>query len=179
MVNLGYLFESANRLEDAVYWYDKARVLFHQLGSLDSYYITVGNLGWCYLRLGDSEKGLANLDEAEAHARQIGDRYHEQLWIGNSGSVLYDRGDLPRAAEKFKRALEIAQSLDRNEKDRTASWNYDLASVFIDLGTISTRRESYNQRGVASPSGPSPVPPNMMRASMKPTSQAGRNDSRQ
>jgi CHAT domain-containing protein len=157
MVNLGYLFESTNRLEEAIYWYDKGRVMFHQVGSMDSYYITVGNLGWCYLRLGDSEKGLANLDEAEAHARQIGDRFHEQLWIGNSGSVLYDRGDLPRAAEKFKRALEIAQSLDRNEKDRTASWNYDLASVFIDLGDFE-KAESYNQealrlrRAIASPS---------------------------
>lgn len=144
MVSLGYMFEHTNDLEEAIYWYDKARIRFHQLDVTDSYYVAVGNLGWCYLRLGDSDKGLANLEEAETHARQTGDRFHEQLWIGNSGSVLYDRGDLPRAAEKFKQALAIAQSLDRNEKDLTGWWFYSLATISIDRGDFD-QADSYNK----------------------------------
>jgi tetratricopeptide (TPR) repeat protein len=147
MVNLGYMFEHTNNFEEAIYWYDKARVTFRRLGSTDSYYVTVGNLGWCYLRLGDSDKGLANLEEAEAHARQTGDRYHEQLWIGNSGSVLYDRGDLPRAAEKFKQALDIAQSLNKNEKDWTGWWYYSLATIAIDRRDFD-QAESYNREAL-------------------------------
>ena len=133
VVGMGNLFEHINHFEEAIFWYDKARVMLGQAGSTDNYYIMVGNLGWCYARLGDSDKGLANLEEAEAHARQIKDPFHEQLWLGDSGTVLYDRDDLAGAAEKFKQALRIAQSLGKGEKEWTGWWYYNLASVAIDL----------------------------------------------
>lgn len=148
MVNLGVLFQNAFQFEEAIYWLDKARVMFRQLGSVNSYYITVGNLGSCYLRLGDSERGLADLQEAETHAKEISDRFSEQLWIGNSGAVLYDLGDLPRAEEKFKQALAIARSLDKNENDRTGWWYYSLASIAIDLGDFDAA-DSYNKEALS------------------------------
>jgi CHAT domain-containing protein/Tfp pilus assembly protein PilF len=146
--NLGFLFENAFRFEDAIYWFEKASATFHELGNMNSYYVAIGNLGTCYLRLGDLDKGLADLQRAADHARQIPDRFSEQLWIGNSGSVLYDRGDLPLAAEKFKRALEIAQSHDKNEKDLTGWWYYSLASVSIDLGKFD-EAEAYNKEALS------------------------------
>lgn len=147
-VGMGSLFEQVNHFEEAIPWYDNARLMFGQSGSTDNYYIMVGNLGWCYARLGDSDKGLANLEEAEAHARQIKDPFHEQLWMGDSGTVLYDRDDLAGAAEKFKRALKIAQSLDKNEKEWTGWWYYNLASVSIDLGKFDDA-ESNNKEALS------------------------------
>ena len=147
MVSLGYMFEHTYHFEEAIYWYDKARVMFKQLETTDSYYVTVGNLGWCYLRLGDLDRGLANLEEAEAYARKIGDRYHEQRWVGNSGTVLYDQDDFKRAAEKFHRAIEIAKSLGPSEKDSTGWWYYNLASTSIDLGDFDAA-ERYNQEAL-------------------------------
>jgi tetratricopeptide (TPR) repeat protein len=146
--NLGFLFQNSFRLEDAIYWFEKASAMFREQGNMNSYYVAMGNLGWCYLRLGDSDQGLADLTEAENHAREIGDRYNQQLWIGNSGSVLYDQGDLPRAAEKFKQALQIAQSRDKNEKDLTGWWYYSLASVSIDLGKFD-EAEAYNKEALS------------------------------
>ncbi len=146
-VNLGVLFQNAFQFEEAIYWLDKARLMFQQLGSMNSYYITLGNLGTCYLRLGDSDKGLANLHEAEVYARQIGDRVSEELWIGNSGAVLYDLDDFPRAQEKFKQALAIARSLDKNENDMTGWWYYSLASTAIDLGDFDAA-DSYNKEAL-------------------------------
>ncbi len=145
--NLGFLFLNSFQLEEAAYWFDKARVLFQQLGNKPSYYITMGNLGSCYQRLGDSDAALADFKEAEEGARLSGDRYREQLWIGNSGAVLYDHDDLPHAAEKFKRALEIAQSLDKNEKDLTGWWYYSLASTSIDLGDFDAAQQ-YNKEAI-------------------------------
>ena len=58
-VGMGSLFEQVNHFEEAIPWYDNARLMFGQSGSTDNYYIMVGNLGWCYARLGDSDKGLA------------------------------------------------------------------------------------------------------------------------
>ena len=145
MVSLGYFFEQTFHFEEAIYWYDRARVLLQQLHSVDPYYVALGNLGWCYLRLGDVDKGLANLDEAEAHAKQIEDRFHEQRWIGNSGTALYERGDFKKAAAKFHRALEIAQVL--GEKDSMGWWYYNLASTSIDLGDYD-QAEKYNQQAL-------------------------------
>jgi CHAT domain-containing protein len=122
--------------------------MFRQRGNMNSYYIALGNMGTCYLRLGDLDKGLQDLEQAADHARQIPDHFSEQLWIGNSGSVLYDRGDLPRAAEKFKQALDIAQSRDKNEKDLTGWWYYSLASVSIDLGKFD-EAEAYNKEALS------------------------------
>lgn len=146
--NLGFLFENAFRFEDAIYWLDKASAMFQQLGNRNAYYLALGNLGNCYLRLGDLDKGLQDLQLAADHAHQIPDRYSEQLWIGNSGAVLYDQGDLPRAAEKFKQALAIAESRDKNEKDLTGWWYYSLATVSIDLGDFD-QAETYNQEALS------------------------------
>lgn len=148
MGNLGFLFLNAFRFEDAIYWFEKASAKFQELGNLNSYYVSLGNLGTCYLRLGDLDKGLADLEQAADHAGQIPDRFSEQLWIGNSGSVLYDQGDLRRAADKFKQALQIAQSRDKNEKDLTGWWYYSLASVYIDLGDYNTA-EMYNKEALS------------------------------
>jgi CHAT domain-containing protein/predicted negative regulator of RcsB-dependent stress response len=144
MHNLGFLFVSRYRLEEAIFWFEKAAGVFQQTGSLNLYYATLGNLGSCYQLLGDSEKALAYFQQAEAHARQAGDRYHEQLWIGDSGDVLHDRGDLQLAAKKYKQALDIAQSRDKDEKDLTGWWYYSLALVSIELGDFDAA-EKYNQ----------------------------------
>ncbi len=148
MGNLGLLFQNTFDFEEAIYWFDKTSAMFQQLGSMDAYYKTLGNLGTCYLRLGDTEKGLADLEQAEIHARQTGDHYLEQLWIGNSGSALYDRGDLQKAGEKFKQALDIAQSRDKNEKDMTGWWYYSLASTAIDLGDYNAA-DTYNKEALS------------------------------
>lgn len=146
--NLGIMFEHNFHLEEAIYWYDKARVMFQQRGALDDYYQTLGNLGSCYRRLGDSDTGMANLQEAEAHARAIGDRYHEQLWIGNSGEILYDRGDLAGAAQKFQQALAVAKSSGKDERDSTGWWYYNLANLSIDRGDFD-KAEFYNKEALS------------------------------
>lgn len=147
MANLGLLFLNTFQLEEAIYWFTKASVVFQQLGSKASYFVTIGNLGSCYQRLGDADKALAYFQEAETHAREIGDHYGEQIWIGDSGSVLYDRDDLQGARKKFEQALQIAQTHDKNEKDLTGWWYYSLATVSIDLGEYE-KAEAYNKEAL-------------------------------
>ncbi len=147
MHNLGFLFQNTFQFEKAIYWLDKARAMFQQLGAVNSYFVATGNLGSCYLRLGDLEKGLADLKEAQDHAHQMGDRFNEQLWIGNSGSALYERDQFQQASEKFKQALELARSLDNNEKDLTGWWYYSLASAAIDLGDFDAAGK-YNKEAL-------------------------------
>jgi CHAT domain-containing protein len=147
MGTLGLMFLNSFQLEEAIYWFDKVSVLFRQRGAMTSYYITLGNLGSCYQRLGNSDKALAYFQEAETHARQTGDQYGEQLWIGNSGDVLHDRGDLQTAPQKYKQALAIAKVRDKDERDLTGWWYYSLASIAIDLRDFDAA-EKYNQEAL-------------------------------
>jgi CHAT domain-containing protein/Flp pilus assembly protein TadD len=145
MNNLGYLFLNTFRLEDAIYWFERAGAKLQQAGSVDLY--TLGNLGSCYQRLGDSDRALTYFQEAEMQARQAGDHYLQQLWIGNSGDILSESGDLAAAAEKFKQALAIGRSRDKDEKDLTGWWYYSLASVSIELRDFDAA-EKYNQESI-------------------------------
>jgi CHAT domain-containing protein len=147
MSNLGYRFLNTFQMEEAIYWFEKARLIFQQLGLEDRYYIALGNLASCYQRLGDFDGALAKYQEAETHARLTSDYHSEQLWMGDSGEVLFDRGDLQRAAEKFRQALAIAKSHDKDEKDLTGWWYYNLASVSIDLGDYD-KADFYNKEAL-------------------------------
>jgi CHAT domain-containing protein/Tfp pilus assembly protein PilF len=147
MSNLGYRFLNAFQMEEAIYWFDKARLTFQQLGLVDRYYIALGNLASSYQRLGDFDQALAKYQEAEEHAKLIGDTYSEQHWVGNSGEVLSDRGDLQAAASKFRQALAIAKSRDKDEKDLTSWWYYNLASLSIELGDFAAAEE-YNREAL-------------------------------
>jgi CHAT domain-containing protein/Tfp pilus assembly protein PilF len=145
--NLGYRFLKSFQLEEAIYWFEKARLMFRQLEMTNSYYLALANLGSCYQRLGDFDQALANYREAEDHARQINDSYHQQQWIGNSGEVLSDRGEFQGAAQKFQQALAIAKSRDKNETDSTAWWYYNLASISIESGDYE-KADLYNKEAL-------------------------------
>jgi CHAT domain-containing protein len=147
MANLGFMFLNSFRMEEAIYWFTKASASFLQLGSTTSYYVTIGNLGSCYQRLGDYDKALAYFRDAEAQARLVGDRYREQLWIGDTGEVLYDCGELQEAANKFRQALAIATLINKDEKDLTAWWYYNLASLSIDREDWDAA-EKYNREAL-------------------------------
>jgi CHAT domain-containing protein len=148
MTNLGVMFLKASQLEEAIYWLDRARVMFQQLGMTDNYYIALANLGSCYQNLGDFDRALANYQEAETHARLAHDSYTEQHWTGNIGEVLSDRGDPQGAAEKFRQALALAKSRDENEKDSTGWWYYNLATVSIELADYD-KAELYNNEALS------------------------------
>jgi CHAT domain-containing protein len=145
--NMGLRFLKSFQLEEAIYWFEKARLEFRQLGMANYYYFALANLGSCYQRLGDFDQALANYREAEDHAKQINDSYHEQQWIGNSGEVLSDRGEYQRAAQRFQQALAIATSRDKNEKDSTGWWYYNLASLSIEFGDFE-KADFYNNEAL-------------------------------
>ena len=87
MGNLGYLLFQSYRFEEAIYWLQPAYDLFVRIGATNAATATIGNLGWCYLNLGDSEKALAAFDDATARSIRANDLPQEQSWLGNSGSV--------------------------------------------------------------------------------------------
>jgi CHAT domain-containing protein/Tfp pilus assembly protein PilF len=141
--NLGVMFLSTHRPEEAVYWLERALDASRRLGSPVSIAKAQGNLGSCYFRLGDYDKALSYLGEAEAGVGRIGDSYQRQIWIGNIGNVLLDRGEFARAVESYKRALAIAR--DIGDPYWTAWWEYNLANAAIQLGDLDEAERHNNE----------------------------------
>ncbi len=53
-------------------WFDKALVAFQRMGADPKVGKVLGNLGWCYFRLGDTTKAADFLGKAEASATTVG-----------------------------------------------------------------------------------------------------------
>jgi CHAT domain-containing protein len=116
------------------------------LGSADNIARCTGNLGSCYHRLGENGEALRYFTEAESSFRAIGNRYEQQVNIGNIGNVLLDQEDFRGAAIRYEAALKISREIEA--KDWTGWWLYNLANAHIYLRDFKTA-ERYNSEALA------------------------------
>lgn len=65
----------------------------------------------CYLELGDDEKSLALLRDAEAVNREAGYIHNYQVNLANIGNVYLNRGDHFTAILYYRRVLELARQI--------------------------------------------------------------------
>jgi CHAT domain-containing protein/Tfp pilus assembly protein PilF len=145
MGNLGVLFLSTYRYDEAIYWLNRARDGSEKLGLADSVARALGNLGWCYHRLGEEERALEHMQEAEERFHASGNRYEEQAWTGNIGDVLLDENDFARATKQFKSALEMEG--DSQEQYWRGTWLSNLANASIGAGDFDAA-ERYNDEAL-------------------------------
>ena len=99
----------------------------------------MGNLGWAYYNLGDSEKSLDLSLEAEKRAIQVGDVIDQLSWITNAGYVYEQFRDFPRARQSYLKALDLA----RNSKGQEDIYNAlrALALVSVENGDVEEARK--------------------------------------
>jgi CHAT domain-containing protein len=134
MGNLGYLFFQSFRYEEAIYWLQRAYDLFVGLGASRAATTVIGDLGWCYYGLGDSEKALAAFDDATARSAKASDLVSEQTWLGDSGTIFLDAEDFSAATFRYEHALAIAK--ERKDRYWTAAWLNDLAITSLRTGQL-------------------------------------------
>ena len=93
----GYRLLSLSRFDEAVPLLEHAEALAKQAGADRTRERILGNLGWCYSRLGDSDRALAALSEAAAGARQVEDEAYLHRWLNDLGVVRYQRREYAQA----------------------------------------------------------------------------------
>ena len=119
MGNLGVMYMNASRCDQGIYWLDRAREQFTQLGSEVLVAKTIGNLAVCYAHLGDYDKAIPYYEEAERGSRQAGNQRDRQTWLGGIATAQLDQGNYAQAVEGFRPALAIA--LETGDKE-SAAW---------------------------------------------------------
>src|SRR6185437_12956965 len=130
LLNMGTASLQQRRFDDAIDWFQAA----YQLSSkLDASYIAQaasGNLGWVYYQLGDANRALALMSEAEKRARQIRAFHVQLVWLTDTGYVHLDRKDYSTAEREYQEAVALAKQTSSKE---------DLFNALVPLAVTYAR----------------------------------------
>jgi CHAT domain-containing protein len=107
-LNLGLGALREQHFDEALDWTDAAYRAASSLGAGAIAEKALGNLGWAYYYLGDSEKSLERSLEAEKLATQVGADTDRLTWITAAGYVYASRGNLVDATQAYREALDLA-----------------------------------------------------------------------
>jgi CHAT domain-containing protein/Tfp pilus assembly protein PilF len=139
LLNLGLTSLREGYFDQAIDWTNAAYQASTRLGAAGEAQAALGNLGWAYYNLGDSERSLALSLEAEKGAIQVGDIIDQLSWITNTGYVYSGLGDIPRAKDSYLQALDLATKIDGREDIYNAL--RALALVSVESGELDQARK--------------------------------------
>ena len=146
LLNLGLGALLEQHFDEAIDWTDAA---YQAAVVLDAGIIetkALGNLGWAYYNLGDSEKSLELSLEAEKRAIQAGDVIDQLSWITNAGYVYQQVHDFSRAKESYLKALDLARKINGREDIYNAL--RALALVSVQTGELD-QAQKYSDEAIA------------------------------
>jgi CHAT domain-containing protein len=134
LMNLGYECLLEERFDEAIDWSHAADHVATELLAGDILLNTQGNLGWAYYKLGDAEKALGLLEEAEQRAVQLGDPDDAIAWLTTAGFVYENSENSTHAVETYRQALKLAMQI--NSKESIIDILEDLAHVSAEAGRL-------------------------------------------
>ncbi len=143
LTNMGVVSLQDNHYDQAVDWSESAHRIAVKLGAENLAQIALGNLGWAYFELGDSERALPLFREAEQQAASLGNIRNELKWLTTSGYVDQGAGDFPSAMSAYNRALALARQI--NSKEDIVNSLEDLAHLSIAMGKLDDASKYLDQ----------------------------------
>ncbi len=138
--NLGNLFARTAEYDDAVRWLRRSEELTVGLPAGATRARNLGRLGWCYLLLGDYERAVLVLQEAEALMRTLDLAGDRRIVLENLGRSQQGQGHHASANESYASAAAIAKTI----KDREGSAEA-LASIQATRAALALERASYGE----------------------------------
>jgi CHAT domain-containing protein len=135
LLNLSWCSEEQSRLDDAL---DRAAEAYRISIAQDFADIAqnaLGNEGWAYYKLGDTEKARRMFLEAVSQARQLGDSVDQVKWLTNAGYISMDESDLKTAERSFLDSLNLANRIKSRE---------DIINSLIVLAFVSEQTGKLN-----------------------------------
>jgi tetratricopeptide (TPR) repeat protein len=100
--------------------------------------ITQGELGTCYLNLGETSKALQLLESTAEVFLTKGSLSNYQVSLADIGSVHLRRGEFLSAISYYQRALEMARKL--GDQVSVGKWLRNLCQAYSLLGSPTLAR---------------------------------------
>ena len=144
-LDLGYNRVRAARFDEAIPYFVEGVEATEQIGAKGLMCPAKGNLAFCYLSLGESDRALATYRSAADLSAKIGLRAWQYRNLTSIGNIYMNRGELDRAADYQKQALDIVR--EANDAEWTGIVLNNLALVMLKKGDLGAA-ESYNDQAL-------------------------------
>ena len=108
-LDLTWSANEQTHLDQALDWSNAARRISVAHGYDDISQSALGNMGWAYYKLGDSDKAEGMFIEAQKQAEKLGDITDRTTWLLALGDVYLDAHKFDSAGESYRQALILAQ----------------------------------------------------------------------
>jgi CHAT domain-containing protein/Tfp pilus assembly protein PilF len=115
LLNLGAIAVQEDHYDEAMDWSKSAYNASLDLGNENRAQVALGNIGWAYFELGDTDRAMQLLVEAEQGARRLGNIRDEERWLNTAGYVRQHMDDLKRAIDSYNQALVLARTINSQE----------------------------------------------------------------
>jgi tetratricopeptide (TPR) repeat protein len=122
----------------AIARFEEALAIFESLDSPLYAAITQGELGTCYLNLGETNKALQLLESTAEIFRAKGSLSNYQVSLADIGSVYFHCGRFLTAISYYQRALELARKL--GDQVSISKWLRNLCQAYSLLGNPALAR---------------------------------------
>ena len=127
MLNLSWAANEQTHFDEALDWAGEARRISAKSDYAGITEIALGNMGWAYYKLGESEKAEQLTTEAWKQAKQLGYLTDEIRWLTSLAYIEMDAGKVEGAARSFHDALDLAKQV----KSREDVGNSVIALAFV------------------------------------------------
>ena len=135
-----------SRFDEALPYLDEALVTARSCKARSLIAGIIGNLGWCYFRLGDMDRAMDALTQAESLAVSLGQPDLRQRWMGAIGNIYFARGDFDQAADLQQQAAKLAGDAG-NDAWQAIAW-HNLAQIAIEKQDLAAARR-YSDKSLA------------------------------
>ncbi len=115
LLDLSWSADSQAHFDEALDRAGAAREIALSKGAAQIAQTALGDMGWAYYKLGDSEKAEGMFMEAEKQAEKLGQVASEAGWLGDAGYAYMDDGDFQDAERSFQLSLKLAQQINSRE----------------------------------------------------------------
>jgi CHAT domain-containing protein len=122
--------------DDALSWASAAHQRSTAINAGSVVQVALGNEGWAYYRLGESEKAFGLFLEARDRAHQIGATADEVKWLTTAGYVYLAAQDFENARRSYSQALNLAKQINSQE---------DIVNALMSLALVSERTGNLQQ----------------------------------
>jgi tetratricopeptide (TPR) repeat protein len=133
----------AKYLAGAVEKFDKAIIIFREIGNSRRETSALNILGLAYSRLGNKKKALENHQQSLLLAHASGDMAAQAKALENTGRAFNDLGEGQKSLQSFKEMLAVNQAAN-NRRGQVTALNY-IGLICADLGEKQDAIDSYNQ----------------------------------
>lgn len=137
--NLGWVYNDLGRLDQAQMYFEKALVLWQELGDREKECAILNSLGAVYRDLGQKEQGQKSLLKALDLSRELGNRREESRALTNLAIIYNDFGKKEQARAYCEQALAIYSDLVDLWGE---GWAQNiLGGIYADLGQTERARD--------------------------------------